>query len=42
MVVAHYGYLALKMSSPNDVNKVRGDRSITVFTLEKLQVLVAA
>jgi hypothetical protein len=41
MVVAHYGYLALKMSSDNDVIKVHGDRSIAVFMLEKLQALVA-
>jgi hypothetical protein len=36
MVVAHYGYLVLKMASPNDVLKVCGDRSITVSALEKL------
>jgi hypothetical protein len=41
MVVAHYGYLVLKMSSPNGIIKVHGDRSISVSTLEKLQVLVA-
>jgi hypothetical protein len=42
VVVAHYGYLVLKMSSPNGVIKARGDRSIDVSTLEKLQALAAA
>jgi hypothetical protein len=39
MAVAHYGYLFLKMPSPNDIIKIRGDYSIDVSTLEKLQVL---
>jgi hypothetical protein len=42
MADGHYGYLILKMSSPNGIIKVRGDRSADVSTLEKLQVLVAA
>jgi hypothetical protein len=42
MVVAHYGYLVLKMLSPNGVIKVHGDRSINVSALEKLQALVTA
>jgi hypothetical protein len=41
MVVAHYGYLVLKMSLPNGIIKIRGDRSVSVFTLEKLQTLAA-
>jgi hypothetical protein len=41
MSVAHYGYLVLKMSSPNGVSKVRGDRDAGVSTLEKLQALAA-
>jgi hypothetical protein len=36
MVVAHYGYLVLKMSSPNDIIKIRRDRSAGVSALEKL------
>jgi hypothetical protein len=37
------GYLVLKMSSPNDISKIRGDHSASVSVLEKLQeVLVAA
>jgi hypothetical protein len=39
MVVAHYGYMVLKMSSPNGVIKIRGDRITGAFTLEKLQAL---
>jgi hypothetical protein len=42
MAVAHYGYLVLKMPSPNGVIKIRGDRFIGVSVLEKLQTLVAA
>jgi hypothetical protein len=42
MVVAHYGYLVLKMSLPNGVIKVRGDRSTDISVLEKLQALAAA
>jgi hypothetical protein len=42
MAITHYGYLVLKMSSPNGVIKVRGDRSTGVSTLEKLQALAAA
>jgi hypothetical protein len=42
MVVAHYGYLVLKMSLPSGIIKIHGDHSAGVFTLEKLQVLVSA
>jgi hypothetical protein len=42
MAITHYGYLVLKMLSPNGVIKVRGDRSTGVSTLEKLQALAAA
>jgi hypothetical protein len=42
MAVAHYGYLILKMSSPNGVLKIRGDRDAGVCALEKLQALAAA
>jgi hypothetical protein len=42
MAVAHYGYLVLKMSSPNGVLKIRGDRDAGACALEKLQALAAA
>jgi hypothetical protein len=42
MAIAHYGYLVLKMPSPNGVIKVHGDHSIGVSTLEKLQALAVA
>jgi hypothetical protein len=42
MAVAHYGYLVLKMPSPNDVLKIRGDRDAGVSALEKLQALAAS
>jgi hypothetical protein len=41
MVVAHYGYLVLKMPSPNGVLKIRGDHVVGVSALEKLQALAA-
>jgi hypothetical protein len=41
MAVAHYGYLVLKMPSPNGVLKIRGDREDGISALEKLQALVA-
>jgi hypothetical protein len=41
MAVAHYGYLVLKMPSPNGVLKIRGDREAGISALEKLQALVA-
>jgi hypothetical protein len=41
MAVAHYGYLVLKMSSPNDVLKIHGNRDAGVSTIEKLQALAA-
>jgi hypothetical protein len=36
MAVAHYGYLVQKMTSPNGVLKVRGDRDAGISALEKL------
>jgi hypothetical protein len=36
MAVSHYGYLVLKMSSPNDILKIRKDRDVGVSALEKL------
>jgi hypothetical protein len=36
MAVTHYGYLVLKMSSPNDIIKIRGDRFAGVSVLEML------
>jgi hypothetical protein len=41
MAVAHYGYLVLKMSSPNDVLKICRDHEAGVSALEKLQALAA-
>jgi hypothetical protein len=40
MTVVHYGYLVLKMSSSNDVLKIRRDPDAGVSTLEKLQAAV--
>jgi hypothetical protein len=42
MGVAYYRYLVLKMLSPNDIIKIRGDRSAGVSALEELQALAAA
>jgi hypothetical protein len=42
MVVAHYRYLIPKMTSSNGIIKIRGDRSIGVSTLEKLQAPAVA
>jgi hypothetical protein len=42
MAVAHYGYLVLKMPSPNGVLKIRGDCGAGACALEKLQALAAA
>jgi hypothetical protein len=39
MAVAHYGYLVMKMSSPNGILKVHGDHNAGVSALEKLQAL---
>jgi hypothetical protein len=39
MAVAHYGYLVLKMSSPNGVLKIRIDHDVGVSALEKLEAL---
>jgi hypothetical protein len=36
IAVAHYGYLVLKMSSPNGVLKIWGDRDAGAWALEKL------
>jgi hypothetical protein len=42
MVVVHYRYLVLKMSSPNGILKIRGGgRDAGVCALEKLQALAA-
>jgi hypothetical protein len=38
MAVAHYGYLVLKMPVPNGIIKIRGDCTVGVSALEKLQV----
>jgi hypothetical protein len=42
MAVAHYGYLVLKVPSPNGVLKIRGDRDAGACALEKLQALAVA
>jgi hypothetical protein len=42
MVVAHYGYLVLKMPSPNGVLGIREDRDAGAYALEKLQALAIA
>jgi hypothetical protein len=42
MAVAHYGYLVLKMSTPNGIIKILGDCMVGVSALEKLHALVAA
>jgi ribonuclease HI len=39
MVIAHYGYLVLKMSSPAGVLTVRGDRAAVLAAVEKLHAL---
>jgi hypothetical protein len=39
MVIAHYGYLVLKMMSPAGVLTVRGDRVAAVTAVEKLHAL---
>jgi hypothetical protein len=36
MMVTHYGYLVLKIPSPNGVLKIHGDRDAGVSALEKL------
>jgi hypothetical protein len=41
MTVVHYGYLVLKMSSPNDVLKIHKDHDAGISALEKLQALAA-
>jgi hypothetical protein len=41
MAVAHYGYLVLKMPSPNGFLKIHGDHEVGISTLEKLQALTA-
>jgi hypothetical protein len=42
MAVAHYGYLVLKMPTPDGVLRIRGDRDAGAYALEKLQALAAA
>jgi hypothetical protein len=42
IVIAHYGYLVLKMPSPNGAIRIRGDRTACVSALEKLQTPAAA
>jgi hypothetical protein len=42
MVIAHYGYLVLKMLSPHGIIKIRGDCSVGTFALEKLQAIAVA
>jgi hypothetical protein len=41
MAVAHYGYLVLKMPSPNGVFRIRWDHKAGVSALEKFQALTA-
>jgi hypothetical protein len=41
MSIAHYGYLVLKMSSPNNFIKIHVDRSTDAFAQVKLQKPVA-
>jgi hypothetical protein len=41
LAVAHYGYLVLKMPSPNDILKIRRDHVAGLSALEKLQALAA-
>jgi hypothetical protein len=36
MAITHYGYLVLKMPSPNDIINIRGDHSAGVSPLQKL------
>jgi hypothetical protein len=38
----HYGYLVLKMSSPNDIIKIHRDHTAIAFAPEKLQALAVA
>jgi hypothetical protein len=42
IAVIHYGYLVLKMPSPNGIIKICIDHSAGVFALEKLQALATA
>jgi hypothetical protein len=42
MAVAHYGYLVLKIPSPNGILKIYEDLDASVSALEKLQALAAA
>jgi hypothetical protein len=41
MVIAHYGYLVLKMPSPTGVLTVQGDRDAALAVVEKLHALAA-
>jgi hypothetical protein len=42
MAVAHYGYLVLKMPTPDGVLRIRGDLDAGACALEKLQALAVA
>jgi hypothetical protein len=42
MVVAHYGYLVLKMPAPNGILKICRDRGAGISALEKLQTLAGS
>jgi hypothetical protein len=42
MAVAHYGYLVLKIPTPDGVLRIQGDRDAGAYALEKLQALAAA
>jgi hypothetical protein len=39
MVIAHYGYLVLKMMSPNGILRIHRERDASVSALEKIQTL---
>jgi hypothetical protein len=41
MAIAHYGYLVLKMSSPDGILTERGDRTAALAAIEKLHTLAA-
>ena len=41
MIIAHYGYLVLKMPSPAGILTVRGDRTTAIAAVEKLHALAA-
>jgi hypothetical protein len=41
MAVTYYGYLVLKIPSPNDVLKIHRGRNAGTIVLKKLQALAA-